>query len=135
MSKPDAIEQRLRHHGLSPTPQRLAIAEIMLNKPQHLTAEQVHARVCGEKRHVALATVYNTLRAFVEKGLLREVVVDPARSYYDSTVDNHHHFYNVETCELTDIPEDQLQVAGLPALPQDAEITGVDVIIRIRPTH
>jgi len=127
--------QKLREAGLSPTPQRVAIGEILLGRPQHMTAEQVHARVSTEIRPVSLATVYNTLKAFVEKGLLREVVVDPGRVYYDSTVANHHHFYNVETGELTDIPADQVNIAGLPVLPRGAEVAGVDVIIRIRPTH
>lgn len=127
--------RRLKAAGLSPTPQRVAIAEIILGKPQHMTAEQVHARVSTEIRPVSLATVYNTLKAFVEKNLLREVVVDPGRVYYDSTVDNHHHFYNVETGELTDIPEDQVNIAALPALPGGAQVAGVDVIIRIRPAH
>lgn len=124
---------RLEACGISPTPQRLAVAATLLSEPQHLTAEQVHARVNAESRRVSVATVYNTLKLFSERGLVREVVVDPGRVFYDSTTAAHHHFFDVTTGELTDIPENAVDFTSLPALPDDRELAGVDVVIRVRP--
>ncbi len=129
----DAMKPRLLARGISPTPQRLAVADVLLSKPQHLTAEQVHARVNADARKVSVATVYNTLKLFSEHGLLREVVVDPGRVFYDSTTDDHHHFYDITTGELSDIPPGAVNFARLPGVPADRELAGVDVVIRVRP--
>ncbi len=123
----------LAGQGITPTPQRLAIAGVLLNRPQHLTAEQVHARVNATSRRVSIATVYNTLKLFSERGLVREVVVDAGRVFYDSVTCEHHHFYDVSSGELSDIPTSAVSFASLPAIPQGSELAGVDVVIRVRP--
>ena len=132
MEQQDTIAHRLARHGAKPTTQRLQLAELVFARPQHLSAEQVlkAARVQGIR--VSKATVYNTLNLFVECGLLRELVVDRDRVYYDSTVHAHHHFYNVDTGEMIDIPAESVSFAGVPAAPAGTEQDGVDVIIRVR---
>jgi len=131
MSKPQTI-QILREHHISPTIQRIEIAQILLSKMQHLSAEQVLAVVNVEKPKVSKATVYNTLGLFARKGLIKELIIDPTKVFYDSNASDHHHFYNVDTHELLDIASEQLIVGSLPALPQGTEADGVDVIIRVR---
>ena len=132
MQNTQTIANRLASHGAKPTTQRLKLAEVVFERPQHLCAEQVlqAARVRGIR--VSKATVYNTLNLFVECGLLRELVVDRDRVYYDSTVHAHHHFYNVDTGEMIDIPVESVSFAGVPAAPAGTEQDGVDVIIRVR---
>lgn len=124
--------RQLESHGIGPTPQRVAVAQVLFARPQHMTAEQVHARVNAEARRVSVATIYNTLKLFAERGLLREVVVEPGRVFYDSTTADHHHFYDISTGELSDIAGDAIGFAALPAAPQGSELLGVDVVIRIR---
>ena len=131
MSKPQTI-QILREHQISPTIQRVEIAQILLSKKQHLSAEQVLAVVNTDKPKVSKATVYNTLGLFARKGLIRELIIDPTKVFYDSNTSNHHHFYNVDTHELVDIDSDELVVGSLPELPEGTEADGVDVIIRVR---
>ncbi len=131
MSKPQTI-RILRDHNISPTIQRIEIAQILLSKMQHLSAEQVLAVVNVEKAKVSKATVYNTLGLFARKGLIKELIIDPTKTFYDSNVSDHHHFYNVDTHELFDIASEKLNVGSLPSLPQGTEADGVDVIIRIR---
>lgn len=128
-----AMTERLAACGISATPQRLAVAGVLLARPQHLTAEQVHARVNAEVGKVSVATVYNTLKLFSERGLLREVVVEPGRVFYDSTTSHHHHFFDITTGELSDIPAGAVNFSQLPQVPGDRELAGVDVVIRIRP--
>jgi Fur family transcriptional regulator, iron response regulator len=132
MPDPHSIAARLASHGAKPTVQRLKLAELVFARPQHLSAEQVlkAARLKGIR--VSKATVYNTLNLFVECGLLRELVVDRDRVYYDSTVHAHHHFYNVDTGEMIDIPAASVSFAGVPAAPAGTEQDGVEVIIRVR---
>lgn len=131
MSKPQTI-QVLREHQISPTIQRIEIAQILLSKKQHLSAEQVLAVVNAEKAKVSKATVYNTLGLFARKGLVKELIIDPTKVFYDSNVSEHHHFYNIDTHELMDIESEQLTVGALPDLPEGTEADGVDIIIRIR---
>lgn len=118
--------------GILPTPQRLEIAGILLEKPQHLSAEQIIEKLKAAKSGVSKATVYNTLNLFSERGLVREVMVDPVRKFYDSTTHPHHHFYNVDTGELCDIPDDEVEFRGLPELPEGTEQESVEVLIRVR---
>lgn len=127
-----ALAARLQDAGIGPTPQRLRIAEVLLDAPRHLSADQVLARVNREGPLVSKATVYNTLRTFTECGLLREVVVDPNRIFYDSSVEPHHHFYNPATGELIDIPAESVTVSGLPPAPEGTEAGEVEVIVRLR---
>jgi Fur family iron response transcriptional regulator len=119
-------------HGILATPQRLEIAGILLEKPQHLSAEQIIDVLREGGSGVSKATVYNTLHLFVERGLVKECIVDPERRYYDSNTRAHHHFYDVDSGQLTDIPHELVKFAELPDLPEDGRMDGVDVIIRVR---
>lgn len=121
--------------GISPTPQRLEIAAALLSKPQHLSAEQVLQLVNQTSNTVSKATVYNTLGLFARKGLVREVIVDPNKVFYDSNTEHHHHFYNVTTGELTDVDVVNLDIVKLPQPPHGTLCEGIDVIIRVRPTE
>jgi Fur family transcriptional regulator, iron response regulator len=122
----------LERRGISPTPQRVRIARELLGRPQHLSAEQILERVNRRGAAVSKATVYNTLKLFTQKGLVREVIVDPSRVFYDSNIDSHHHFFNVDTGELEDIPIERVEFSRFPALPKGTFQDGVDVIIRVR---
>lgn len=124
----------LRSRGINPTSQRVEIARLMLSRRTHLAAEEVFRLVNRDETHVSKATVYNTLGVFAEKGLIREVVIDPSRLVYDSNIAPHHHFYNVETGELVDIESRTMAVEGIPPLPQGTEMDGVEVIVRLRST-
>jgi Fur family iron response transcriptional regulator len=124
----------LKAGGLRPTRQRLALAALLVGDGQnrHVTAESLYALSSGTGDRVSLATVYNTLRAFCEAGLLNEVVVDGSKSYFDTRVDDHPHFYWEDSHTLTDAPADQLEIACLPAAPAGMEVSRVDVVIRLR---
>lgn len=121
--------------GLRPTRQRVALAALLVGDGQdrHVTAESLFASAADAGEKVSLATVYNTLRAFCDAGLIREVTVDGSRSYFDTNMTDHPHFYWEHTGELTDAPADDLVVSGLPELPQGAELSKLDIIIRLRP--
>ncbi len=124
----------LRRAGVRPTRQRLALAALLMGDgaDRHVTAESlfVAARAGGEK--VSLATVYNTLRAFCDAGLMNEITVDAARSYFDTRTDDHPHFFWEESQTLSDAPVDQLDIRHLPSPPEGAEVARVDVVIRLR---
>ncbi|MGB5339359.1 MAG: Fur family transcriptional regulator [Gammaproteobacteria bacterium] len=122
----------LKANGILPTQQRLLIARVLFESRQHLSADQIIGRVNDGRDRVSKATVYNTLGLFARNGLIHEVIVDPARVFYDSNTSHHHHFYNVDTGELEDIDADALAVEILPELPDGTTTVGVDVIIRVR---
>lgn len=126
----------LQKGGLRPTRQRLALAALLVGDGQnrHVTAESLHAACRDQDGKVSLATVYNTLRAFCEVGLMQEVVVDGSKSYFDTRMDDHPHFYWEEDARLTDAPADELVIAHLPTPPDGARIARVDVVIRLRRT-
>ena len=126
------IAKILEKHGHKVTSQRVALAEIMFARPQHLCADALLglAREAGVR--VSKATVYNTLNLFAECGVVREVNVDGSRIYYDSTTHPHHHLFNMDTGELTDLPEESVRLAELPPLPDDTEAVGVEVVVKIR---
>lgn len=126
----------LARGGLRPTRQRLALATLLVGdgEDRHVTAESLYAASSRSGEKVSLATVYNTLRAFCEAGLMNEVVVDGSRSYFDTRMDDHPHFYWEDSAELTDAPKDQLKITGLPAAPAGTEVSRVDVVIRLRRT-
>ena len=126
------IIDRLKAAGITPTQQRVDIALILFAKSQHMSAEQVLNIANAGGALVSKATVYNTLGLFAEKGLLREVIVDPAKVFYDSNTGEHHHFYNVDTGALIDIESDAVRVDSLPPMPEGTVADGVDVIIRVR---
>lgn len=119
-------------YNILPTPQRLEVAEILLEKPQHLSADHIIEKLRDFGSSVSKATVYNTLKLFGERGLIRECLVDPKRRFYDSTTDAHHHFYNSDTGELSDISAESIEVLGLPALPLGTKLEGAELIVRIR---
>lgn len=131
LSETEATE-RLAAFDILPTPQRVKIAQVLLVRDQHVSAEQVLERVNEVENCVSKATVYNTLGLFARKGILREVIVDPTRVFYDTNSCPHHHFYHVDTGELQDIMTDQLGLEGLPELPAGTVAEGVDIIVRVR---
>ena len=118
--------------GILPTPQRLEIAEILLEKPQHLSAEQIIDRLRARGSGVSKATVYNTLNLFSERRLTRECLVDPERRFYDSNTQPHHHFYNVDTGQLTDIPRSEIRLEEFPDFPKGVRLDQVEVLIKVR---
>ena len=123
----------LRAAGLRPTRQRVALARVLFEGGhRHVTAESLHAEVKATRMPVSLATVYNTLNQFRDAGLLREVVVAPGRSYFDTNTGHHHHFYVETDGELYDFPSDRVTVDGLPAPPKGTTLARVDVIVRVR---
>ena len=128
----EGIAELLVRSGVFPTAQRLDVALLILAKPQHLSAEQIIAGIRAMGSRVSKATVYNTLNLFCERGLLRTVDVDPTRQFYDSSTQAHHHFYNVDTGELTDIPPDAVTLNVSTALPPGTQQAGVEVVIRVR---
>ena len=130
----ETIVALLRGQGINPTSQRIDVAEFMLARPQHLSADQVLHALQQAGHAVSKATIYNTLGLFVEKGLLREVNVDSSRAFYDSNTSSHHHIYNIDTGELRDIEGQSLQVANLPPIPAGTSMDSIDVIIRVRNT-
>jgi len=124
----------LANAGLRPTRQRLTLATLLVGDGQdrHVTAESLFEDAEQGDEKVSLATVYNTLSAFCEAGLLREITVDGAKSYFDTNMTDHPHFYWEDSGQLSDAPVSQLQISQLPDAPDGAEIASVDVIIRLR---
>ena len=129
---PDAAA-RLRSARLRPTRQRIELVGLLFAAAdRHVTAESLHAEATRAGVQVSLATVYNTLHQFTQSGLLRQVVVDAARSYFDTNTGDHHHFYIDAEQRLIDIPGERVQVHGLPNPPTGSEIERVDVVVRIK---
>ncbi|MEO1734425.1 MAG: iron response transcriptional regulator IrrA [Pseudomonadota bacterium] len=132
----DTATSWLANAGLRPTRQRVALAELLVGdgKHRHVTAESLFDAAKGRGDPVSLATVYNTLRAFCDVGLLQEVTVDGSKSYFDTNTHDHPHFYWEDEGRLSDAPSDQLVITQLPEAPNGAEIASVDVVIRLRKT-
>lgn len=127
-----ALEQ-LKAVGLRPTRQRLALARLLFEGgDRHVSAESLHEEAAARHIPVSLATVYNTLHQFTSAGLLREVVVEPGRSYFDTNRHDHHHFFNETTGRLMDIPGDQVALSRLPDVPEGHSVARVEVVIRLR---
>jgi Fur family iron response transcriptional regulator len=126
--------QHLKTAGMRPTRQRLALARLLFSgsENRHVTAEDVHAEAQKSGTPVSLATVYNTLNQFTEAGLLREIVVEPGRTYFDTNTNDHHHFYFERCGRLHDVPAEALTLAKLPDLPCGTELCRVDVVIRVK---
>ncbi len=120
--------------GLRPTRQRMALASLLVGdgEHRHVTAESLFADVQSGGDRVSLATVYNTLRAFCDAGLMQEVMVDGSKSYFDTNTHDHPHFFWEDSGELTDAPASELEITRLPAAPDGAQISKVDVVIRLR---
>lgn len=129
----ESVAQMLRVHGITPTHQRIEIALVLFEKRWHPSAEQILAAVNVRYAESSKATVYNTLKLFLDKGLVRELIVDPSKVFYDSNTSVHHHFYDMSSGEITDIPAEGVRIDGLPALPPGMVTAGVDIIVRTRP--
>lgn len=126
------ITGRLREVGLRPTRQRIDLASLMfVGEDHHMSAESLHRDAANAGISVSLATVYNTLHQFTEAGLLREIVVDSGRSYFDTNTTDHHHFFFENKGELEDIPSEDVVLAELPEAPAGSKISRVDVIVRV----
>ncbi len=128
----DHVLDLLRAHGVTPTTQRVTLARTIFSRAQHFSADQLLAETNKDAKLVSKATVYNTLELFARKGLVRQLVVDPSKVFYDSSTRPHFHFYNPETQELTDLDPDEVQVKLPNTLPPGMEIDNVDVIIQVR---
>lgn len=127
------VRDRLHHAGLRPTRQRMALGWLLFGKgDRHVTAEALYEEARGSKTALSLATVYNTLRQFSEAGLLRQVSVSGPKTFFDTNVSEHHHFYNEDDETVIDIPGSMIQVAGLPDAPAGMAIASVEVIVRLR---
>lgn len=126
------IRQHLASAGVYATPQRQAIAEMLFSRHQHLTADQVYEKMSRSSRRVSRATVYNTLNLFAEKGLLREIFVDAARTFYDSNTSSHYHLYNVDTGSLIDMDDGDVTHYLSRNMPEDLTLEGIDVVVRVR---
>lgn len=126
------ITDLLRKHGITSTLQRVEIAQVMFSKLQHLSAEQVLEKVNRGRGIVSKATIYNTLRLFVEKGLIKEIIADPTKVFYEPKSTDHHHFFDVDSGELIDIRSDSIKVDAIPQPPQGYSMLGVDVVVRVR---
>lgn len=128
-----AVTARLRHAGLRPTRQRVELASLLFQDcDRHVTAESLHDQVTGAGMKVSLATVYNTLHQFTDAGLLRQVIVDAARSYFDTNTGDHQHFFLESEGMLIDIPGETIAVAGVPAPPAGLSVDRVDVVVRVK---
>lgn len=124
----------LARGGLRPTRQRVALAELLVGdgEDRHVTAESLFALADQAGEKVSLATVYNTLRAFCDAGLMNEVVVDGSKSYFDTRMDDHPHFYWEDSATLSDAPAEDLRIEGLPEVPAGMQVSRVDVVIRLK---
>ena len=130
----DNLADELRAHGINPTHQRIEIAYALFSRQEHLSADQVMAIVNERHSETSKATVYNTLNLFLEKKLIREVIVDPSKVFYDPNTEPHYHMYDLQSGRLTDIDASDVRVTGLPALPSGMVTEGMDIIIRVRPS-
>lgn len=130
----DRVANWLKAGGLRPTRQRLALAALLVGdgENRHVTAESLYALSAATDEKVSLATVYNTLRAFCDAGLMNEIVVDGSKSYFDTRIDDHPHFYWEDSHSLTDAPAEELSIASLPQVPDGMAVSRVDVVIRLR---
>ena len=126
----------LQKAGLRPTRQRMGLARLLFEQGnRHVTAEDLHLEAKTEGLPVSLATIYNTLHQFTAAGLLREVVVEPGRAYFDTNTTGHHHFFFEETGEICDIPQDEISITELPQMPEGASLNRVDVVVRVNRSH
>ena len=130
----DPIEMWLKRGGLRPTRQRVVLAERLIGdgKNRHVTAESLFAAGNDFRNKVSLATVYNTLRAFCDAGLMREITFNGSKSYFDTNMTDHPHFFWEDTSQLVDAPAGELKISLLPDAPEGTEISKVDVVIRLR---
>ena len=128
-----AAIERLRAVGLRPTRQRVELATVLFKgRDRHVTAESLHEEVVGLGLKISLATVYNTLHQFTHAGLLRQVIVDAARGYFDTNTGEHQHFFLEEEGTLIDIPGEEISISGVPVPPPGMTVDRVDVVVRVK---
>jgi Fur family transcriptional regulator, iron response regulator len=125
------VVSMLQYYKISPTRQRVEIAEFLFQRPQHLSAEKILDGVTRQGNRVSRATVYNTMGLFASKGVVREVLIDRERVFYDSNTDVHHHLYNVDTGELTDVYDAELDMITEPELPEGLKIIDTDIVFKV----
>ena len=125
------VQEKLKLYGLRPTRARTRIGMMLLDKPKHLSADQVHQKLKQKGYTISKATVYNTLNAFSECGIVNEVTIDPLRTYYDSRTTPHHHFFNIDTGQLVDIASDDMSVENIPRLPDNTQIQDLEIVVKI----
>ena len=128
------LARQLEQAGIVPTGQRLHIAEVLFSNPHHLTARQICRLVNRQGPVAGRATVYNTLNLFAQRGLVREIAVDAGRTFYDPDTRPHHHFYNIDTDELIDMPADVLPLPARPPVPAGMRAIDVSLVIKVRNT-
>ena len=128
----ETLADKLRACGINPTRQRIEIAHALFSRCEHLSADQLLAIVNERHSESSKATVYNTLNLFLEKKLIREVIVDPNKVFYDPNTSPHYHMYDIESGKLTDIDAAAIRVSGLPSLPAGMVTEGMDIVIRVR---
>lgn len=126
------LASKLQTSNILLTQQRLSIARLLFSKLQHLSANQVLEQLSRNDNSPSQATVYNTLRLFLEKGLLSQVIMGPNKTFYDTNLSKHHHLYNTDTDTLKDVPINQIEISNLPELPPDTLFDSVDIIVRVR---
>ncbi len=136
MNNSQTIREILSKAGLRPTRQRLDLGDLLFTGvDRHLTAEMLRDEAIGKNMQISLATIYNTLHQFTEAGLLREVAVSGVKTYFDTNIGNHHHFYVSGSNTILDIPDEQLEVHGIPVPPEGMEVSQIDVVVHLRPSR
>jgi len=128
----ESVSEMLRGRGITPTHQRIEIAQVLFEKRWHPSADQILAAVNMRYAETSKATVYNTLKLFLGKGLVRELIVDSNKAFYDSNTSVHHHFYDIISGEITDISSEGVHIDGLPPLPAGTVTDGIDIVVRTR---
>lgn len=131
----ERFARKLEAHGIAPTTQRIRVAALLLGSPQHMSVEQILAGLEAGGARISKATVYNTLNLFAERGLIRPLLVDGSRSWFDSNVDSHYHFHDMESGALIDVAVPDVEFARLPPPPPGMEVAGIDIVIRVRKTR
>lgn len=129
---PNEVCKLLSRYDISPTQQRIRVAQVLCSMPRHLSAEQILDEVNQDGMHVSKATIYNTLNLFAERGLVKELIIDPTKVFYDSTTREHYHYFNEDTGELFDVEDENFRIANLPTMPEGLQLSSVDVVIRVR---
>lgn len=122
----------LRMAGMRPTRQRLDLADRLINRDRHVTAEDLFVEASTAGQELSLATVYNTLKQFQRAGLVRELAKEGTRSVFDTNTTSHHHYYFKDDHTVIDIPGNSVKVAGLPEIPEGYEVDEVQVVVRLR---
>ncbi len=127
------VKAKLRDVGLRPTRQRMALGWILFAKgDRHVTAEMLYEEATHLKVPVSLATVYNTLHQFTEVGLLRQLMIDGTKAYFDTNNSQHHHFFIEDQDDLLDVPSSDVVLGKTPEPPEGYEIARIDVVVRLR---